>query len=52
VAGVWFWGCGLDYAAVKVWSLWLENYELPTYAMTAPAEEPVVTDDLAVLVEI
>ena len=33
-------------------SLWLENYELPTYAMTAPAEEPVVTDDLAVLVEI
>jgi hypothetical protein len=20
VAGVWFWGCGSDYAAVKVWS--------------------------------
>ncbi len=34
-------------------SVWLENYELPTYAMTAqPAEEPIVTDDLAGLIEI
>ena len=32
-------------------SVWLENYELPTYAMTAqPAEEPVVTDDFAGLI--
>ncbi len=32
-------------------SLWLENYEPPTYAVTAaPADETVVTDDLAGLV--
>lgn len=32
-------------------SVWLENYELPTYAMTAqPAEEHVVTDDFAGLI--
>lgn len=32
-------------------SLWLENYEPPTYAVTASSvEEPVVTDDLAGLV--
>ncbi len=32
-------------------ALWLENYEVPTYAVTAePVEEEVVTDDLAALV--
>lgn len=31
--------------------VWLENYEPPTYAVTAaPAEETVVTDDLAGLI--
>ncbi|HPE94402.1 MAG TPA: hypothetical protein PLQ90_11515 [Sphaerochaeta sp.] len=32
-------------------SVWLENYEPPTYAMTAaPDEETVITDDLAGLI--
>ncbi|NCC65396.1 MAG: hypothetical protein EOM15_12150 [Spirochaetia bacterium] len=34
-------------------SLWLEMYELPSYAMTAqPVEEPVVTDELSGLIEL
>ena len=33
--------------------IWLENYELPTYAMTAqPVEEIIITDDLSGLIEV